>query len=541
MGQKILGLDLGSYSIKGTLIERTWQDFSVLDYFERANESDPALNPFQQLNYNLQKFLEEHPLPPDTLVMASMPGHLLQYRILEIPLANSKKIEQAMEFELENYIPFDLEKVWFDYHVLSIEKGTSRILCAYTQLEDFKGILNVYLQNGLNPRQLSGDAADLVYLAHVAMLPQDGQYALVDFGHKKTSIVIMDGQRPRYIRSLVIGSNTITHAIAEHFAISEGEADLLKQEKAELHAGNSAALGEGEEAQFAKLVHDLVQHLIVNIRQTFAAYAEEHRDNQVQALYLLGGGSRLKGLQQALASNLKMNVTTLDSLAFTPHRLADPDKVMMSCPQSFATALKALNWPRQLHLNFRKADFAYRGDVEGLSYGVKRAAIWLAVILGIAIFHYEVSHFMLSRKVNSVRAEAKEVLGKDWASVTKGKGFSLNSALSMVGGKTAELQEKLASISGNKDELSPLLVLREISRQVPKKDQVKMDIDNLNITEDLVRIEGKTNSFEAVDLIKQSLAGSKYFHNVKMDNVAKGLRDEVKFTLSFDLKEKQEG
>jgi general secretion pathway protein L len=532
MGQKILGLDLGSYSIKGTLLERNWRDFAVLGYFERVNDADQALTPYQRMHYNLQKFLEEFPLDADTAVMAAMPADLIAYRILELPFNNQKKIDQAMEFELESYIPIELDKVWFDYHPLALEKGLSRVLCAYTQLEDFKQILQVCTQNKFDPRKVSGEPSDLALLSHVAMLPQEGQYALIDVGHVKTTLVIMNGRELRYIRTFLSGGHAMTQRIAAELHASEVEAERIKKNELKL----SPQLDDTSPALAA--LHGVLREWLVSIRQTFAAYAQQKDGYRVEAVYLLGGGSRLSGLDKVLSSYLKVNVSSLDSLAFASHRIANATEVMPSLSPSFACALKSLNFPRQIEINLRKGDFAYRGDIEGLEQWVKRAAVWVIAVLGAGILHYQVSYYTMSGKVKAVREETQKLLGKDLGGIVKGKNFSLNTALAIVNGKKEELNKELALLQGERGTSDPLSVLQELSDKVPKGDEIKVDIDSLNITESLVRMDGKTTSFEAVDKIKQALAGSERFFDVKVDNVTKGLKDDVKFSLSLSLEKK---
>jgi hypothetical protein len=50
-----------------------------------------------------------------------------------------------------------------------------------------------------------------------------------------------------------------------------------------------------------------------------------------------------------------------------------------------------------------------------------------------------------------------------------------------------------------------------------------------------VRLDVRTGSAEAKDKVKASMEKVPQFKNVQTTNERKGLQDEVKFTLSFDL------
>ncbi|MDX1386272.1 MAG: hypothetical protein R3257_01690 [bacterium] len=117
---------------------------------------------------------------------------------------------------------------------------------------------------------------------------------------------------------------------------------------------------------------------------------------------------------------------------------------------------------------------------------------------------------------------------------------STKSALSMLNGKIADIDEKLKKVQGD-SELSALQVLRMVSGAMPPREELVIDIDDINISPNRVRLEGRTGSYEAVDKVKSSLEKVQEFKNVQTGNVRKGVRNEIKFSLSFDVFEGEEG
>lgn len=83
-------------------------------------------------------------------------------------------------------------------------------------------------------------------------------------------------------------------------------------------------------------------------------------------------------------------------------------------------------------------------------------------------------------------------------------------------------------------------MLREISAQVPARSEIRLDIDKLSIAAGKVSLGGATDSFEAVDRVKESLEKSELFQNVVIGNRSKGTQGEVKFMLSFEIKKPEE-
>src|SRR3989339_1403262 len=135
MSQSILGIDLGTYSIKVLRLERRLQEIHLLEFFELPLNLHVRHQHHEQVAEVLEPFFKEHQFSAD-IICLNVPGHTLSNRILEIPFTNAKKIAQSIEFELEGHIPFPIEEVFWDYHVLSQGESSSQVLCAYAYEEN---------------------------------------------------------------------------------------------------------------------------------------------------------------------------------------------------------------------------------------------------------------------------------------------------------------------------------------------------------------------------------------------------------------------
>ena len=113
--------------------------------------------------------------------------------------------------------------------------------------------------------------------------------------------------------------------------------------------------------------------------------------------------------------------------------------------------------------------------------------------------------------------------------------------LQTINNRIAEIEPQLEALQGTGIVRTPSLILLEISKLIPPKEEVMLDVDDLNYTGDVIRLDGRTTSFDAVDKLKSSLSGSKLFKNVTTRNVSKGLNDEIKFSLSMDVKAEGDG
>ena len=89
MAQAILGIDIGSYSIKIIQLERSLRDFELVHFYEQQITHSPRLKPEEAQAAALRTILEKNDLPMD-LVAVSLPAHHLSCRVLELPFTSPK-------------------------------------------------------------------------------------------------------------------------------------------------------------------------------------------------------------------------------------------------------------------------------------------------------------------------------------------------------------------------------------------------------------------------------------------------------------------
>ncbi len=99
MSQTILGIDLGSYSVKISQVLRGLGEFKLVNFFEVPLVGSEVLTYLESASAALSKFFSENNVNYDYCVL-SLPGNIVSFRTLEMPFANLKKIDQTLELEL---------------------------------------------------------------------------------------------------------------------------------------------------------------------------------------------------------------------------------------------------------------------------------------------------------------------------------------------------------------------------------------------------------------------------------------------------------
>lgn len=524
MPQTILGVDLGSYSLKIAEIQRGFGEFKLSNFFEVPLVAKEVVNYRQASVAALAKFISENPIPYDFCV-ASLPANLVSFHVMELPFKNVKKIDQTLEFELETMIPFEAEEILIDYSIISTGEQSSKVWVSYIRREEFNKFLNQVQLSQVDPRYVGIDAMDLSYLTQLGVLPPEGCYAILDMGHTKANLTVLEGNQIKAVRSLSWGGHQVTRALAKELNVSYEEAENFKHTKGHLL--------ESGRNQVQEAVYQEYEKLSQLVKQTLFAFSESG-EVPIEALYLCGGSSRMGAVDSFFSRRLNINISHLDVLDDSYTALLDKEAVRHVVPASFAMALHGVAPNKGAKINFRRGEYAYKRDIEQLGGSLKKIGVMAAAIIGIGIGYFTISYLTLSSQVDKMNKDVSKLVMSSVSDMPKTGVTSAKSALSILDGKISALNEKLKKIEGESS-LSALTVLRMISAALPPRDQLAVDIDDVNIAPQRVRLEGRTGSYEAVDKVKASMEKIKEFKNVQTGNVRKGVQDEIKFSLSFDV------
>jgi len=533
MPQRIIGIDIGSYSVKVAELTRSFKSFAFVAFYERRIIESELLSREETVALALQGLIDDHNLHWDA-VCCGYPSQLVSSRILAFPFGNRKKIDQTIEFEIENHIPFHLEDIVLDYTVLWSVKDASKVMALYTQKGEVAKKLAMLQGINIDPRHLCDEGVEMVNLVNLGMVPPEGAFAIVDIGHEKTLVSIFNGRRLGFIRAISVAGKAVTEAIAKKLGVPFEEAERLKVEIGQVEQRQADVI-DNLSKDVIDAVRGVVDEILTQLRQTIFAYNDQE-NVPVSGIYLCGGTSRLPGIDNYLSDYLKQNVSHLNCLEFHFSHIEHADAYRHVIPQALALALREVAGPGLPDVNFRRGDFAFRGDVEQLGGGIRHVAIAICLIVFLALLNFSMKYYTLKQKVEKIRDDAAGLVLQSLPGTQKRAISTTTGALSVLKGKRAEIADRTAKLKAAMG-FSPLDILKEISQLMPPRSEVTIDVEDVNITQDRVTVSGRTNAFEAVDKIRMAMEKSDKFKNITTGNVRKGTKGEIKFDLSMEVKQ----
>lgn len=251
----------------------------------------------------------------DRNVYLALPGSSFISRELEMPSMPLNEIREALQWEAEEYLPYDVNDAILDFIVLEEKEENTDVLLVAAQKET--------VQNFVKPIQLAKlkpQCLNIEPFAHHALLNHNvdihgENLAIIDIGASFTTIILLKGQRLELIRNLSTGSSDFTTALEEAFEFSTERAEEIKLMAGDIEDDTTLT---SEGIPYVNIKEVLMQQtrtLLDEISRSFNYFQVQQRGETFNQLFLTGNGSLMAGLEDTLFSELAVPVQILDPLA----------------------------------------------------------------------------------------------------------------------------------------------------------------------------------------------------------------------------------
>ena len=287
--KSLIGLDVGTSAVKA--VELTWHNGPVITGFGFVPLPSPEAVPeaiVRVLREN--EFHSRH-------VVTSVSGKSVIVRYLTMFRMGGDDLRNAIRFEADKYIPFDVDDVVLDCQpfdadglgdLAANEMRVLLVACKRAIIDEQLRVLNAA---GLHPEVVDVDVFALgnAFETAVRRGPESAGLvsALVDVGASKTCVNLVRGGASLFTREIHTGGAAFTQAIANRLGMPMGEAEALKSNPGEDFERVRAA------------VNPAVDDLAAEVRLSFE-YFENQFDIGIDEVLLSGGGVRMSGLDQDL-------------------------------------------------------------------------------------------------------------------------------------------------------------------------------------------------------------------------------------------------
>jgi type IV pilus assembly protein PilM len=312
---KKLVLDLGSSAVRLCELTPTKTGYQLTKYYHREFPIDPSMEEDAQRDARKTTILA---LVKEAKVRAKktifgVPGQSVFTRTRTLPPVPEYKVTQIVRYEIQQQIPFQLDQIAYDYQVLQrTEAGGYDVLMAAIKVDVIEKRLDT-----IKDIKRQVDTVDVCPLAAYNWLKFTKEFgdageciALIDLGATTTDIVIERDNQFRFTRSLNLGGNDITSAIAADFNMAWPQAEKLKREKGFAPTGDAVRDGKGGE-----VIGRVLNRLASEINRSFAYFRSQPGGGPVNRIIVTGGGACLRNMIPYLQRQLGIEVRIAQPLA----------------------------------------------------------------------------------------------------------------------------------------------------------------------------------------------------------------------------------
>jgi len=309
-GSKALtGLDIGSSSIKIVQLKETGKGYRLLNMGVRPLPQevivDGAVMDAGVISDTLRDILREMKIKVKDVAI-SVSGHSVIIKKIKVQEMTEEELEKNIQFEAEQYVPFDASEVNMDFVILGTEDGKMDVLLVVVKKDVINELTTVVSDSGLNPVVVDVDAFALqnMYETNYVMNPED-VVALVNVGASTTNINIIRDGISIFTRDISAGGNQFTEAIQKQLQVSYDEAENLKK---------GEAAGESGPEDVVPIMGVISDNLAQEIQRSLDFFNSSNPDIQISRVSLCGGGSKVESVIKAVEQRLGIQVEMVNPL-----------------------------------------------------------------------------------------------------------------------------------------------------------------------------------------------------------------------------------
>ena len=315
----VIGLDIGSNSVKAVEIAMKSRDkgFELCGLGHAALPSEAIV---QGAFLNSSAIVDTIREAIDsgrfkgTDVAASVSGHSVIVKRLNLPEMTREELADQIQWEAEQYIPFDVNEVNLDFQILASneEEGQMDVLLVAAKKDLIDDYYQVIREAGLNPVAIdvAGFAIQNAFEANYEQDP-DAVTALVNIGAQVVNINVLRNGIPAFTRDIMTGGAQYTEEIQKALSVSFDEAEKIKMGGADAGASARDVIPQ-EVEQAMRGVSDTV---IGEIARSLDFFAATSVDARITKVLLSGGGSKIAGFAAAFAELTGLKTAELNPLA----------------------------------------------------------------------------------------------------------------------------------------------------------------------------------------------------------------------------------
>lgn len=306
--KQVVGCDVGSSSIKIVELKPLKNDEYQLLHAAIANLSpeaivDGAIMDSSLVVEALSRLIADNNVRNPNFG-GSLSGHSVIIKKIQLPAMTEAELAESIQWEAEQYIPFDINDVNLDYVVLEAPSAdTMDILLVAVKKDRIADYTSVVVQAGKEPVLVDVDVFSLQNAFEANYSVDNESVALVNIGASVMNINVLSDGSSIFWRDVAFGGNQYTEAIQRELNLPREDAERLK-------LGES--VGEHSLQQVMGVLNSVSEDLAAELQKTFDFFVATSSVDRLDRVVLGGGSSMVLNLDQILKDRFQVDVEVMN-------------------------------------------------------------------------------------------------------------------------------------------------------------------------------------------------------------------------------------
>ena len=306
--KNLIGLDVGSSAVKMVSLRAGRGGYHLdgagIEPLPAGTIVDGVISRRDTVSEAIDKIFTSQGVK-ENRVATSVSGHSVIVKKITLPVQTPAEVRDSIQFEAEQYIPFDISEVYLDYHVLAGESDGNQtdVILVAAKRDTIDDQTDVITLAGRNPVIVDIDSFALHNVYETNYDPEpDTVVALLNIGASILNVNISKGTEFLFTRDIGMGGNYYTEYLQRDLGVSHEEAEQYKRGDAP----------EELKMTVSSVVQSVSEILALEVQKTFDYFRTAAQFEEIQAILLCGGASRTEGLKDYLEEQFQVPVTYLN-------------------------------------------------------------------------------------------------------------------------------------------------------------------------------------------------------------------------------------
>lgn len=410
---EVLCVDLGKYAIKFIRGRIERKEFICDDIVEELlAEHLPPTTDEDTLNNDdiletqvemIKSYLDRNPEVEKFVV--NLPNEYTTTRYLSIPVKSKNKAEQIIPFQLEDELPFSMSEAHIGNLFINQKEGMY-VICSITKRDIFNKLYFKFGEENILPE---GIVSEESVFQNISQIEDLGDHvAILDIGHVETKCYMFQNKVLVDSQTSFLAGKVVEEVIQETYQIPNEEAVIFKHQNSFFLTDDQIESVNKEQRDFALLMKRIFQTLVNDFKRWKVGYRLKTGHN-ITKVYICGGTSNIKNIENFLTESFEVSVTTLDALQRTSLMDLDlKDSEVNLLNKAYFLSHLFIN--RKALCDFKTGDYATSSEGVIPLHSISFLGLRSAIVALVLILVFIIEGGFLNRQVRTVTAKTLPIL-----------------------------------------------------------------------------------------------------------------------------------